>query len=204
MSATEMIAQKIRQAEPSMDVTDVDRKLLEIACQDWTNYVKFNANQGLETSVQSILDEKIDQVLEEKVAEMEAVLTVWVGMWLKKWRQRVKLLIGNQTQQSTAGVQSETSVDVEAFWSKLKCKQEMIDMVVSALIRNAEICGTEIIATNLIKKEMQKTKDLDVNSSEQGLFILNNVLRKAREIAHNFGPCIYIKVNKCYYDQMKA
>ena len=72
-------------------------------------------------------------------------------------------------------------------------------IVISALIKNGEICGTEILAESLVKTELGKKIDLDVNSGEQVLAVLNNALRRARQMAHITGPLITLKIGKNYF-----
>jgi hypothetical protein len=199
MNFTEsMLLKKIEEAEPSLDLQGADRKVLQIAIQDFNNYLNFSSN--FENKETNILDQtrRIEQLREEDSVEFDSFLSVWSGIWLKKWKQRINLLIGKQRAKDTSKTFGNTSKD-ESLWTKLKCKEEIIKIVVSALIRNAEICGTQVIAENIVKIETCKISSQDINSKEQVLRILNNVLRRASEIAQTTGPLIAIKVDKRYY-----
>ena len=57
-----------------------------------------------------------------------------------------------------------------------------------------------ILAENLLKMELgdEKSKEY-VNEKEQVLSVMNNTLRKARELAQSKGPLIFVKVDKGYY-----
>jgi len=73
---------------------------------------------------------------------------------------------------------------------------------VSTLIRNAEICGTEILAEHLLKTELGKRNSQDgINNNGQVLAVLNDAMRKAREMAHTTGPLIFVRIDKGYYAQ---
>jgi len=199
MNFTEsMLLKKIEEAEPSLDLQGADRKVLQIAIQDFNNYLNFSSN--FENKETNILDQtrRIEQLREEDSVEFDSFLSVWSGIWLKKWKQRINLLIGKQRAKDTSKTFGNTSKD-ESLWTKLKCKEEIIKIVVSALIRNAEICGTQVIAENIVKIETCKISSQDINSKEQVLRILNNALRRASEIAQTTGPLIAIKVDKRYY-----
>jgi hypothetical protein len=75
----------------------------------------------------------------------------------------------------------------------------MQEVVTSTLIKNGEICGTSILAENLLKMELgEKSKDF-VNEERQTLNVVNSTLRKARELARSKGPLIYVKIDKGYY-----
>ena len=193
-----MLSKKIEEAEPSLDLQGADRKVLQIAIQDFNNYLNFSSN--FENKETNILDQtrRIEQLREEDSVEFDSFLSVWSGIWLKKWKQRINLLIGKQRAKDTSKTFGNTSKD-ESLWTKLKCKEEIIKIVVSALIRNAEICGTQVIAENIVKIETCKISSQDINSKEQVLRILNNALRRASEIAQTTGPLIAIKVDKRYY-----
>jgi hypothetical protein len=195
-----MLSKKIKEAEPTLDLLGADRKVLQVVFQDFTNYLKFNWNLAEETNILDHAD-KTEQLHEVDPVEIESFLTVWSGIWLKKWKKRVNLLIGNQNQNELSKA-PETLAKTEALWTKLECREEMIGLVVSVLIKNAEICGTKIIAENLLKMELRKKIDQDINNKEQVLAILNNALRQAREIAQRTGPLISIKVDKSYYCQV--
>jgi hypothetical protein len=193
-----MLSKKIKEADPSLDILGADRKVFQVACQDFTNYFKFNWNLADEET--NIVDhaDKMEQLHKEDPVEIESFLTVWTGIWLKKWKERVELLIGKQNQ-TPLSKDSKTLAEAESLWKTLECREEMIGIVVSALIKKAEICGTQIIAENLLKMELRKKIDHDINNKEQVLTILNNALRKAREIAQRTGPLISIKIDKSYY-----
>jgi len=199
MNFTEsMLLKKIEEAEPSLDLQGADRKVLQVAIQDFNNYLNFSSN--FENKETNILDQtrRIEQLREEDSVEFDSFLSVWSGIWLKKWKQRINLLIGKQRAKETSKTLENASKD-ESLWTKLKCKEEIIEIVVSALIRNAEICGTQVIAENIVKMETCKISSQDINSKEQVLRILNNALRRASEIAQTTGPLIAIKVDKRYY-----
>ena len=196
-----ILSKKIKEAEPELDILGADRKVLQVAFQDFTNYLKFNWN--LADKEKNILDhaDKMEQLHKDDPVEIELFLTVWSGIWLKKWKKRVNLVIGKQSQNELSKA-PETFAKVESLWTKLECREEMIEIVASMLIKNAEICGTKIIAENLLKMELRKKSYRDINNKEQVLAILNNTLRQAREIVERTGPLISIKIDKSYYYQV--
>ena len=203
MNFTEtMLSKKIKEAEPALDILGADRKVLKVACQDFTNYLKFNSNLANKETNISDPAEKIEQLHKEDPVEIESFLTVWTGIWLKKWKERIKLLIGKQNPNELSK-DSKTLTQAESQWTKLECKEEMIEIVVSSLIKTAEICGTQIMAEHLLKMELGKKTDLDINNKEQLLAILNNTLRNAREIAQRIGPLISVKIDKSYFCPVK-
>lgn len=198
-SLDRVLAEKMNQSDIHFDALGADEKVLRIAHQDLVNYLKHHWNMvGKETSNFELVS-KIDRLLKEEPAEFEAFLSVWTGMWLRKWSQRVKLLLGEQvvSNENKPRTFSATS-NVEHLWAQLKGKQEIVELIVSSLVKNGELCGTEILAENILKMELGKNTG-QVNSKEQTLALLNAALRRAREIAQNTGPLIFVKVDKGYY-----
>jgi lipopolysaccharide biosynthesis glycosyltransferase len=194
-----MLGEKLKDIDPALDITGSDRKLLQVACQDFTNYLKFHWNLIGKEASQCELVEKLEKLYREDTAELEAFLTVWTGIWFKKWKERVKLLIGNQNANKWNKM-SKTLADAEPLWRKIERKQELQEVVVATLIKNGEVCGTEILAENLLKIELGEKNLQNVSDQERLFTTLNNALRKAREMAQSKGPLIFVKVDKGYYD----
>ena len=192
------LSKKIKEAEPTLDILGADRKVLQVAVQDFSNYLNFNRN--IENKETNIIDQakRMEQLQKEDPAEFDSSLAVWSNIWLKKWKERVNLFIGKQIAKDKSKSPENMSKD-ESPWTKLECKEEIIGIVASALIKNAEICGTQIIAENIVKTETCKCSSQDINSKEQVLKILNNALIRARETAQRPGPLIAIMVDKRYY-----
>ena len=71
----------------------------------------------------------------------------------------------------------------------------------STWVKNGEICGTEILAVNLLKMELGEKCIQNLSDEREKIFIaLNNTLRKARDMAQSRGPLIFVKVDKGYYN----
>jgi hypothetical protein len=196
-----MLGEKLKDADPALDTIGSDRKVLQVACQDFTNYLKFHWNLIGKESNQCELVEKLEKLFKENAAELDAFLTVWTGIWFKKWKERVKLLIGNQNTNKWSKM-SKTLANVEPLWRKIEHKQELQEIVVATLIKNGEICGTEILAENLLKMELGEKNLENVSDKERLFTTLNCALRKAREMAQSRGPLIFVKIDKGYYNAL--
>jgi hypothetical protein len=196
-----MLGEKLKDADPALDIMGSDRKVLQVACQDFTNYLKFHWNLIGKEANQCELVERLEKLFKEDTAELEAFLTVWTGIWFKKWKERVKLLIGNQNANKWNKM-SKTLFDAEPLWRKIEHKQELQEVVIATLIKNGEVCGTEILAENLLKMELGEKNLQNVNDKDRLFTTLNNSLRKAREMAQSRGPLIFVKVDKGYYNAL--
>lgn len=193
-----VLTEKLKDADPALDILGSDRKVLQVACQDFTNYLKFQWGLIGKEANNFELVERMERLFKENPPELEEFITVWVGIWLKKWKERVKLMIGNQNQNKWDKVAKTLSV-AEPLWRNLMHKQEITEIVVGTLIKNGEICGTEILAENLLKMELGEKCNHSLNEKEQTLTVLNCSLRKAREMAQSRGPLIFVKIDKGYF-----
>ena len=196
-SLEKILSKKLEELEPTLDLLGSDHRILQLANQDFANYLKFSSDSSRTGNADGNIVEETEPSMDEK-AELESFLTVWIGMWLKKWKSRVKLIWGKESQESSSKVY-ETLSKAEPLWRELKCREEMIELVVSALIKNAEICGTEVIAEHLLKLELVKKNNQDINYPWHVIAVLNETLRKAREMAQNTGPLFLIKIDKGYF-----
>jgi len=193
-----LLSEKLKNKNPMLDVFGSDHKVLQIACRDLTNYLKVHWNLVGKEANECDLVDKLERFFNENPGELEEFIDLWTGMWLKKWKQRVKLLIGNQESRRWNKV-TRTLKNAEPLWRRLKNRREMQEVVVSTLIKNGEICGTSILAENLLKTELGKNKKSYVNKEERVLNVVNNTLRKARDLARSRGPLIFVKIDKGYY-----
>jgi hypothetical protein len=193
-----MLGEKLKEADSALDVMGSDRKVLQVACQDFTNFLKFHWDLIGKEASQCELVEKLEKLFKENPGELEEFLAVWVGIWLRKWKERVKLLIGRQNANKWNKV-SKTLSSAEPLWKKVERKQELQEVVVATLIRNGEICGTDILSENLLKMELGEKRVRHLKDKERIFAVVNNSLRKAREMAQSRGPLIFVKIDKGYY-----
>jgi len=193
-----LLSEKLKDKNPLLDVHSSDRKVLQIACQDLTNYLKVHWKLVGKEANECEVVEKLEKIFNENRNELEEFLNVWTGMWLKQWKERVKLLIGNENANRWNKVTKVLS-NAEPLWRKLSNRQEIEEIVTYTLVKNGEICGTSILAENLLKMELGEKKREFANDREHILNVVNNTLRKARELAQSTGPLIFVKVDKGYY-----
>jgi hypothetical protein len=194
MIVTEILLSiELKKAEPSLDLLGADRKVLQVAYDDLKNYQKFLAfSSELSANIWGIAQPKTDSQTNEEF------LSAWTNLWLKKWKQRFCLLLG-QTDTKKQDVNPEKLAKAQAAWIKLSSRVEMVEMIAITLIRNSEVCGTSIIAEDILKHELMKTLDVDLDCTKQVFTLLNASLGKAREMSQRTGPLVHIKVDKEYY-----
>jgi hypothetical protein len=193
-----MIGEKLKEADQALDILGSDRKVLQVACEDFSNYLKYHWELIGKEANQCELVDRLEGFFKENRAELEEFLTVWIGVWFKKWKERVKLLIGEEHANRWTKV-SKTLNNAEPLWKKLDHKQEMREIVISTLIKNGEICGTEILSENLLKMELGEKRVQYLSDRERVFIAVNNALRKGRDMAQSKGPLIFVKIDKGYY-----
>lgn len=196
-----LLSEKLREKNPMLEILGSDRKVLQIACKDLTNYLKVNWNLVGKEANECDIAEKLEKMFRESKNELEEFLDIWTGIWLRKWKERVKLLIGNDNSKRWNHV-SKILEKAEPIWKSLSNRQEIEDVVVFTLIKNGEICGTSILAENLLKMELGDDKKKYMKDEEHMLNVVNNSLRKARELTQSKGPLIFVKVDKGYYQSV--
>jgi hypothetical protein len=197
-----LIGEKLKEADSALDILGSDRKVLQVACEDFANYAKFHWGlMGKETSQLELAD-KLEQIYKEDRNELEEFLDVWIGIWFNKWKERVKLLIGEENARKWSKV-SKTINNAEPLWRKLDRKQEIRELIVGTLIKNGEICGTEILSENLLKMELGEKRVQCLSDRERVLIAVNNALRKGRDMAQSKGPLIFVKIDKGYYSSAR-
>ena len=194
-----MIGEKLKEADSALDIMGSDRKVLQVACQDFTNYLKFHWNLIGKEASQCELVERLENLFREDPSELDGFLTVWIGIWFKKWKERVKLLIGDQNASRWNKISKNIS-NAEPVWKRIENKQELLEIVVATLVKNGEICGTEILSENLLKMELGEKRVQEPSDKERIFTAVNDALRKAREMAQSKGPLIFVKIDKGYYN----
>jgi len=193
-----MVGEKLKELDSALDILGSDRKVLQVACEDFLNYLKFHWElMGKEASQCEAVD-KLEALMKENRTELEQFLAVWISIWFKKWKERVKLLIGEESGNKWSKV-SKTLNNAEPFWRKLERKQEIKEIVITTLIKNGEICGTEILSENLLKMELGEKRVQSLSDKERVFTAVNNALRKGRDMAQSRGPLIFVKIDKGYY-----
>jgi len=194
MQIEALIVNKIKKIDPTIDSQGADRKMLQLVCKDFTNYMKFNDASASD----KCFEEKVDKFSKEEKLELDAFLTIWTSMWMKKWQERVKLLIGKQDKK---GELSKTLSEAEPQWQNLKHKQELLNLVGFILVKDGEICSSEMLAEHVLKEELAKN-NIDFSDEVQALTFLNKAINRAHEIAKTTGPLIFVEINKGYYNSV--
>ena len=186
------IAEGVRDA-----VAPPERRVAQqLATADFLNYLKkFWGLLGLPDGEER-LHAELARCYRHQPEELRQFLRLWLGQWRDKWRARVKVLAGDEKPpvEAAGHLASRSPVDVPN-------EDEMIDLVVEVLINHGEVCGTVIVAQELIANELRSFLRLYEEEANLGdavethiLGIFNRVLRRARKLAREDGPLIFLKL----------
>jgi hypothetical protein len=124
---------------------------------------------------------------------------MWVSRWLRQWNVRVKLVTGNDAEarqhwkRSTADLKKGEARYEEIDHAKIE------EYIASALIRNGLLCGTQIVASNLLKLELAKESKL--TGDEFFCDLVYRAASAAKSLANTTGPVIFLRVDGHYYSR---
>jgi hypothetical protein len=200
----QLLSKSLRNKNPQLELWNQDQRVLSIAHQDLVNYLKVHWGLMEKEAAMNELMDKIYGYFYEKPRELEEFVDLWSGIWIKKWKERVKLILGKE------GFEDWDRTDrllnkAEPVWMQLKQRDEIKGMVIESLIRNGEICGTAILAEDMLKLELASCSENNSYNGEREylLGVLNNVLRKVRKISRSKGPLIFIRIDKRFFQLLE-
>jgi len=197
-----ILSESLGNRNPQLDLQGTDGKVLRIACEDLLNFLKVHWKLIGQEIVEIELTEKIRQYHEEHSEELNEFVNLWTGMWIRKWGERVKLLLAQENSERWKEANARL-VRAEPVWRRLRNRNEMEDMIIDALVRNGEICGTYILAENLLKNELVSYTEGKIFTKEELLTITSKAIRKAKQLSQSKGPLIFVKVDRKFFQFIK-
>ena len=192
-----LLLESLRNRNLHLDLQGSNKRILSIAHQDFMNYLRFHWKLTSQEMTQPQSTEEMRRYIHEKPEELREFIDVWCGIWLKKWGERVKL--GTENEESKRLEKNNRQPRwVEPIWRRFKDRSGIEDIIVEALIRNGEICGTSILAEHLLKSELA-SRIARKNSSERLedlLDITYKALTKVRHLSRSKGKTVFIILRK--------
>jgi hypothetical protein len=197
-----MLAESLQNKNSQLDLQGTDRKVLRIACEDLLNFLKVHWKLVGQEIVEIELTEKIRQYYRENPEELEEFVNLWTGIWMKKWSERVRLILEQENSERWKEPNARLA-KAEPAWRRLRNRNEMEDMIIDALVRNGELCGTYILAENLLKNELVSYNDRKIFTKEDLFTITSKAVRKAKQLSQSKGPLIFVKVDRKFFQFAK-
>ncbi len=192
-----VLSESLKSRKPQLDLRSTDRKILHIAFEDLKNYLKVQWRLIGEEDAESKLRKKVRKYFYERREELEELVNLWTSMWMKKWNDRVKLVIGNRKHRNLKNIH-QLPRKGKLKWKCLKDWSMLKDTAVEALIKNGEICGTSALAESLLKNELKRSDEKKIDQKDL-LVTVNNLFKKAREISGSRGPLMFIRIDKRFW-----
>jgi len=197
-----MLTESLQNRNSQLDLQGTDKKVLRIACEDLINFLKVHWKLVGQEIVEIELTEKIRQYHQENPEELAEFINLWTGIWMKKWSERVKLLLVQENSDRWKEANARLA-KAEPAWRRLRNRNEMEDMIIDALVRNGEICGTYILAENLLKNELVPCADGKIFTKEELFAITSRAVRKAKQLSQSKGPLIFVRVDRNFFQFTK-
>jgi len=197
-----MLSQSLQNKNPQLNPDTTDKKILQIATQDLINYLKFHWKLTGKQHAEIILTEKIQKYSQKKPEELQQFIDLWSGIWIKKWNERVKVLIANEDHPHW-NKEDQHQLKAEPIWRELPHRNEMKDIIIDTLIRNGEICGTSILAENLIKTELATHAENKIYANQNLLNITKKAIKKAKQLSQSRGPLIFVRIDKRFFQLLR-
>jgi len=197
-----MLSQSLKDKNPQLNPDNTDKKILQIASQDLLNYLKFHWKLTGRQNTEIELTEKIEKYSSKKPEELQQFIDLWCGIWIKKWNERVKVLITNEDHPGW-NKPNQCLLKAEPLWNQLPYRNEMKDLITCTLVRNGEICGTSILAENLIKTELATYAENKIYVNQNLLNITKKAMKRAQQLSQSKGPLIFVKIDKRFFQLLE-
>ena len=175
--------------------------MANVALADFKNFLKVKESLQGETYVNDIVNEKLEGMLRKKSIDKE--LKDWLVLWLEKWRERVKIVFSEkELKKYSSRDNSNLELSLNRMINSIRYWNELKELTIGSLIRNNEICFTDLTAENILKAEIQKIylrikekrKVIDI-LNKNPLFLLNSIINRVKELKKTNGPAIVIKLD---------
>jgi len=186
-----LLADEIEKYLPQFEPYTSDYQIVLYACRDFERWIEF---KWVVTDYDSVYD-KIEEALRHEPKAFKVLLNFWVGRWLDKWRERVKVL---STKPKLPPLVLEKIKKARMLYREIEHRKELRKMVTTKLLGQGEICMPEIIAENLIVEEIAKR----IRSADPGsefaivtaIDIFGSLSHRISRLHEEKGPLIYLNI----------
>jgi hypothetical protein len=181
-----VIQDKFREKVPFLHFDSDGRQLFSLCCEDFWSYLAF-----LETNFPAIKNNTANRTSlgrpsEAVTEEVTEIISVFVGLWKKKFCQRVKFVEKLPTNDQMGEMRA--SAGQRATGRELA---GLIEKTKEALVRNGEICGTTILAETLVRKCLSESRPGTANQTIQ-----NRLVEEAKQLARVSGNLLFMHLKK--------
>lgn len=176
---------------PQFKPYTLDYQMVVYASRDLETWLKVKLN----TEDSRIVYKNLENYFKNEAAGLRVSLNLWAGMWLNKWRERVRVL---STKFEMPPDYMEKIKRARKIYQDIEYKSELKNMAVRRLVEQGELCMIEFIAENLIIEEIAKyIQKTDKNASLpvlNPLSIYNAVSARISRLPKEKGPLVYLNI----------
>lgn len=176
----------------------------DVATQDLTNYIAVRYDLLYEPDFPSRATDFALKLAEEKPLEFDSIVSEWLDFWVIKWKQRVKLVMGEDAETTEAIKRSEEVVGplINALGEEVEYYRRF---TVGSLVRLGEVCFTNLMADMVTKEVLykialgQRTEDAARFIKSNPAFVLSEIVKRTREVSRFKGSLVVVRVNPAFF-----
>lgn len=185
-----MLAEELKEYIPQFEPYSADYQMVVYASKDLEEWMRckwaMNSNAFYRM---------LERIIDDESEEFHIFLKSWIGVWLEKWRERVRLL---HTKPKLPPNIAERIKEAKRIYRSSEFKNELKDLLIKKLIREGEICMANFIAENLIIEEItRRLRDRKWDSNAfrlDPIDIYNTLSRRISGLSKEKGPLVYLRV----------
>jgi len=185
------LAEEIEKYLPQFEPYSSDYQMVLYACRDLEQWVE---HKWTITGTDGVY-KQIEGALEYEPRVFRVFLNFWVGHWLEKWRERVRVL---SERPKLPPMVLKKIKKARILYKEMEYRRELKKMVIGKLIGQGEICMVEAIAEALIVEEIAKRIQSTEGDSELTIVtpidILNSLSQRISRIHEEKGPLIHLNI----------
>lgn len=188
-----------------MIVNRSEREIMSaVASEDFINY--YSVLLGIEEfeDAEELAYKYIENMFERSPTEIIAEIDKWIDVWMWKWKQRVKLAMKNEENKSV----SKVDIAVNNILLRIKGLKEIKRFAIGSLIRNNEVCFTNLLADNIVKSIIYKfalhirdeKKVSEILNRNKHIFV-NEIVSRVKSLKKFKGQLVIINVSGYVFNE---
>lgn len=192
--------------------TDIESRIMaQVALKDFKNYMKVVENLIGDYDSDYRVQLLISKYIDNNPTYLRNLIYDWLDYWIVKWKQRVKLVWDDKDSKEEVSKKQKIDEMVIGIWRRYPRINEIKELVIGSLIKNQEICFTDVLADNLIKSELYKLKvnlysdDKVIEYLEKNpIYLLSNLISRVEKLKYYKGYLIILRVDKRIFKTEKS
>ena len=176
---------------PQFKPYSLDYQIVIYASKDLEMWLKVKLN----TNDNRIVYKTLREYYMNNPKDLKVSINFWAGMWLKKWRERVRIL---STKFEIPKKYAEKIRKARKIYRHMDYRSELKNIAIRKLINQGEICMVEFIAENLIIEEIAKRIQKSNKNSRfitlNPLSMYNAISNRIARLSKEKGPLVYLNI----------